>query len=113
MKPEPPFLLECARWPAFVVDAGGNVLQANKAALSTFNDLGGISPKLSSIWAAGNAQTPEYLFGSCEKNGSSPISLRLKANDGEAAFSASVVELPCDSGKRFLIQLSRAPQAGG
>src|SRR3954464_13086894 len=105
MKPESAFLLESAAWAALIVDAGGAVLRSNKAAVSSFRDVSGNPPKLSSIWAAGNPQTPEEFLASCAKNPQHSVLLRLKADGGEVAFRAFVAELPAEHEKSYLLQL--------
>jgi two-component system, cell cycle sensor histidine kinase and response regulator CckA len=102
---KPPFFLENASWPAFIMDAAGTVVQANKAGNSSFPELGGNSPKLSSIWAAANSQTPGQFLASCGKNAQPTISLKLRTSSGEAVFTASLAEITRDPEKNFLLQL--------
>jgi signal transduction histidine kinase/CheY-like chemotaxis protein len=105
MKSEAVFLLENASWPALAVDAAGAVLLANKAAALAFPPLRA-GAKLSSLWPAENAGSPEQMLSDWEKAPAPNIPLKLKDNSGTiASFFASISTFSDQGEKRFLLQL--------
>jgi two-component system, cell cycle sensor histidine kinase and response regulator CckA len=103
MKSDVIFDLENAAWPALLVDAAGEIVRANHAAMNTFGaTLTKDSARLAELWSADNCLAAEKFL----KDGDStlppltPLKLQLAA--GPKTFSA-LVGLHTRNEKRFLL----------
>src|SRR5438093_8965173 len=109
MKLDIGFGLDNATWPAFVVDASGNVRHANEAAVNTFGAVMEGEPALSSsIWSPEMDLTPEQFLAKAERPSSPVMQLKFRVNGGGTArFNCYVCSLEHDGQKFFLFQVMR------
>ena len=117
MKPEIPFGLESAAWPALLVSASGAVLRSNAAAASLFGAaLDGDAPQLSAIWPAENGGTPEQFITNWERSPQATVALKFRAKGGVVSLRpVSVCAFTHNNQKYFIFQLlpeSAVPDAG-
>jgi signal transduction histidine kinase/ActR/RegA family two-component response regulator len=112
MKSDASFQLDGAAWPAFVVEAGGTLRQANQAAIDFFGPkLEGEGLSLSALWA-GEAETAEQFLARWERSATSVIPLRFHGKGGAVVTFATYVCAVRDTQKRYIFQLLRAQDIG-
>src|ERR1041385_6147685 len=106
MKSDVIFDLENASWPALLMDAGGVVVRANRAALKTFGAaLEKESPGLAALWSLGNPNSAEQFLNDGETAVQFPVPLQLTAGGGAKVFSALLGVHSRNERKFFLLQL--------
>jgi two-component system cell cycle sensor histidine kinase/response regulator CckA len=109
MKLDIGFGLGNATWPAFVVDASGNIRHANEAAINTFGSVMEGEPALSSsIWSPEMDLTPEQFLAKTERSSSPMMQLKFRVKGGGTArFNSYVCSFDHDGQKFFLFQVMR------
>src|SRR5882762_1946544 len=109
MKLDIGFGLDNATWPAFVVDASGNIRHANEAAVNTFGSvMEGEPALLDSIWSPEMDLTPEQFLAKTERYAAPMMQLKFRLNaGGTARFNTLVCSLQLGGQKFYLFQLMR------
>jgi len=107
MKPNAPFCLENAHWPALLASAGAGVLAGNAAAKTFFGPaLAGSPPHLDAVWPAENGCAASDFFTIWEGAPMVSTDLKFRAADGSLKnFVTVITPCPGEGGKCFLLQL--------
>ena len=113
MKLDVAFVLESAAWPAFVVESGGTIRQANQAAINFFGPkLEGEGPSLSAIWSPENGLHAEPFLSRWERSATGIVPLKFVGKGAAtSAFSTFICSASKDGQKRFIFQLLREAAA--
>src|SRR5688572_14817187 len=99
-------LLESAVWPAFLVDPGGIIRRANKAAIELFGPvLASNSSSITSILSGDNQPEPQKFLSQFDGSAASAVPLNFKTKDGSVTIPTSVCAFTREGDKRILFQL--------
>lgn len=99
------FPLEGAKWPVLILDIGGDVIRANKAALKQLSPDGKSLKNLESVWTQENGCTSNEFVKRVATMPITTFPLRLVTNKGELKpFSAQVCRIEEKDRKLSLIQ---------
>ena len=111
VKSDAAFLLQNAAWPAFLVDAGGTIRQANQAAIEVFGSgLENGSTVLSALWAD-ETESVEQFLARWERSPAALAALKLTGKGAAVTvFSAHIATVHGEE-KRLLFQLFGEPGA--
>jgi signal transduction histidine kinase len=114
MKSDVAFGLECAGWPALVVDGASTICRANPAAMSLFGAaLAGEAPRLAAVWAPDNSNTAEQFLAQWERSAPPTVPLKFRSQGGQpAGYLTSICVFTKDGQKYFVLQLLRETAAG-
>jgi len=111
MKSDVSFQLENSAWPAFVVEAGGTIRYANKAAVDFFGPkLEGESLSLSALWAD-RAETVEQFLARWERSPSAFVPIKYNGKGGRSATFDTYICSVRDGQKRYVFQLIKEQSA--
>ena len=107
MKPDDVLMLENAGWPVLLVEATGNVVHANLAALKVFGtSLEMPATNLSVIWADNSGDSPVKFFAHWETSRVPTMTLKFRVQDGTmVSFLTYICPLTEGARKLFLLQL--------
>lgn len=99
-------LLESAVWPAFLVDPGGIIRRANKAAIELFGPvLESNSSSITSILSGDKQPEPQKFLAQFDGSAASAVPLNFKTKDGSVTIPTSVCAFTREGDKRILFQL--------
>ena len=106
VKADSAFLLESAAWPAFLVDGGGTIRQANQAAIAWFGSkLESDSTMLSALWAE-EVEPSEHFLARCERFTGTAVPLKLLGKGAAVTtFPTYIATFHWEGEKRFIFQL--------
>jgi|SRR6185295_19485565 len=109
MKLDVAFVLENAAWPAFVVETGGTIRQANQASIHFFGPkLEGEGPSLTAIWSPDNELPAEQFLSHVERSATAIVPLRfIGKGAATTVFSTFICSVSKEGQKRFFFQLLR------
>jgi signal transduction histidine kinase len=113
MKLDNAFVLDHAAWPAFVVETGGTIRQANQAAIHFFGPkLEGERPSLAAIWSPQNELPAEPFLSHCDRSATAIVPLSfIGKGAATTAFSTFICSASKEGQKRFIFQLLREAAA--
>src|SRR5262245_40583342 len=91
-KPEVPFVLESAGWPALLIESGGTIRRANQAAIQLFGPvLESDSTSLVSLLSNDNDPTPDKILAVWERSVPATALLKFRTKGGlEAVFDTYI-----------------------
>ena len=107
------FPLESASWPVLVVNATGEVAQANVFARAVFGGADGLPPKrLVSIWTFENGCSAEQFLRQLDSGSTFTFPLKLQTTkEGLVAFVVHISQWLRDEKKEFVFQVHSRPSA--
>ena len=111
MRQETDFVLEQAAWPALLLEEGGTIRRANRAARQVFGDvLQGRAVPLANLWADNDSAAAQKFLGEEAPKGTCEVELRV--NTGKKAdFIAHVTRVGRDGQTYLVLQLFK--ESGG